>query len=397
MEKKGYSLVHVIIIIVVTSIISGITTGVIFTKSTTNDRGINYSKLIVDENVQEFLDIYSEIVSEYYEDVNKNEMIEKAIDGMMEYLDETYTTYLDQNEADVLMDQLNGTYEGVGITIKERKVINVLKDSPAEKSGVLSGDVITEVNGVSVVDKTGDEIVALIKENSQNVSLEVLRGDEALFFNLVSETLNVPSVSYNVVENTRIGNLKISVFSNSLSEEVKHAINKLLESGIEKLIIDLRGNTGGYLEQAYKTASLFTSKGKVIYSLSAKTGTETYTDKDDSSQKIPIVVLVNKSTASAAEILAAALKDSYGAKLVGTITYGKGKVQHTHSLSDGGLVKYTSSKWLRPNGTCIDGVGIKPDYTIDNEYIYDETDPDNPIIIDVIDKQMSKALELLSY
>ena len=380
MEKKGYSLFHVIIIIVVTSIISGITTGVIFTNGAMSSEGVSYSELIVDENVRDFLDIYAEIVNEYYEDVNKEEMIQNAINGMMEYLDESYTTYLDENEASSLMEQLNGTYEGIGITIKEKVVLNVIKDSPAAKAGVLSGDVINSVNGVSVADKSGDEIVSMIKENGQHVSLGVLRNGSPLIFNLVIETLNVPSVVYNMIENTRIGNIKISVFSDGLNEEVEYAIKNLKDQGMQRIIIDLRNNTGGYLEQAYKVASLFLEKGKIIYSLNTKEGNEIYTDKDNVFETYPIVVLVNNSTASASEILAGALKDSYGASIVGTTTYGKGKVQHTYNLNDGGLVKYTSSKWLRPNGTCVDGVGIIPDYTVENEYIYDESDPENPII-----------------
>lgn len=395
MEKKGYSLIHVIIIIVATSIISGITTGIIYTNSTTNN-GISYSELIVDKNVQEFLEVYSEIVNDYYEDVDKEEMVQSAISGMMEYLDESYTTYLDQNEADSLMNQLNGTYNGIGITIKEGRVVNVLKNSPAQKAGVLSNDVIVSVNGQSVEGKTSDEIVLMIKENSQNVVLGVYRDDAFLSFTMSVETLNVPSVSYNMIENTKIGYIQLSVFSSSVSEEVEYALTKLKEQGMERIILDLRNNTGGYLDQAYNTASLFLEKGKVIYSLSTKDGSQVYSDEDNKSEKYPIVVLVNKSTASAAEVLGAALKDSYGATLVGTITYGKGKVQHTYSLNDGGLVKYTSSKWLRPNGTCVDTIGIKPDYIVDNEYVYDNTDLENPVVIDIIDNQLNKSIELLS-
>ncbi|MBE6149034.1 MAG: S41 family peptidase [Firmicutes bacterium] len=397
MEKKGYSLLHVIIIIVVTSIISGITTGVIFTKSTTNNKGVSYSELIVDENVQDFLDVYAEIISEYYKDVDKEQMIKNAINGMMKYLDESYTTYLDENAANSLKEQLNGTYEGIGITFKDGKVLNVLKDSPAEEAGILSGDVIASVNGVNVEGSSSDNILALIKANAENVILNVYRNGVPLTFSMKMEILNVPSVTYNIIEGTQIGYLEMSVFSSTLDEEVEYAISKLKESGLKGYILDLRNNTGGYLDQAYSTASLFLENGKVIYTLETKDGSETFVDKDENKENLPIIILVNKSTASAAEILAAALKDSYGATIVGTTTFGKGKVQHTYSLNDGGLVKYTASKWLRPNGTCIDTIGITPDHMIENEYIYDETDPENPIVIDVIDHQLSKAIELLNY
>ena len=396
MEKKGYSLIHVIIIIVITSIISGITTGVIFTKSTVSSEGINYSELIVDENVQDFLDVYAEISNEYYEDINKEEIIQNAINGMMDYLDETYTTYLDEDEANLLMDQLNGTYEGVGITIKDRQVINVLAGSPAQEAGILPSDVIVSVNDTSVENKSGDEIVQLIKNNAQNVNLMIKRDNIILNFTMKLKTLNIPSVSYKMIDNTKIGYIQMTVFSSGLSDEVSHALSWLKTQGVQRIILDLRNNTGGYLEQAFNTAALFLEKGKVVYSLSTKDGTQVFSDADKNSESFPIVVIVNKSTASAAEILSAALKDSYGATIVGTTTYGKGKVQHTYSHSDGGLVKYTSSRWLRPNGTCVDSVGIKPDYIIENEYIYDNSDPEHPVITEVIDNQMNKAIELLS-
>ncbi|MBQ6841355.1 MAG: S41 family peptidase [Bacilli bacterium] len=396
MEKKGYSLIHVIIIIVVTSIITGLTTGVIISKSTTSTSGVSYSQLINDEHVQDFLDVYGEIVGDYYENVNKEEMIQNAINGMMEYLDESYTTYLDEDEAGSLMEQLNSKYEGVGITVRNGVIVNVVMNSPAEKAGVLSDDIIESVNGVSVVDKTTEEIVSMIKANAQNVILGVLRDGAPLVFTMKVETLSVPSVSYYMTENASIGYIQLSVFASGLSEEVENAIKKLKEKGATKLIIDVRNNTGGYLDQAYNTASLFLEKGKTVYSLSTKNGSDKVVDKNNKSENMPIVVLVNNSTASAAEILAGALKDSYGASLVGVTTFGKGKVQHTYSLSDGGIVKYTASKWLRPNGTCVDNVGITPDFVVENEFVYDESDPEKVVVTGVIDKQYDKAIELLN-
>ena len=396
MEKKGYNLIQVIIIIVVTSVISGLTTGVIFTKSADVGKGMSYSELVADNSVKEFLEVYSEIVGDYYEDVNKDEMVQKAIDAMMQYLDESYTTYLDEDAADSLMEQLNGKYEGIGITVKDRKVINVIAGSPAEKNGIMSGDEIVSVNDMLVEGKTTEEIVYLIKSNADNVILEVLRNGNSMTFVMAITTLSVPSVSYYMTENAEVGYMQISVFASKLSNEVETALNSLKEQGAKKMIIDLRNNTGGYLDEAYKTASLFLDKGKLIYSLSTKDGVEEVIDGDNNSEQMPIAVLINGSTASAAEILAGALKDSYGATLLGLTSFGKGKVQHTYTLKDGGLVKYTSSKWLRPNGECVDNVGITPDYIIENEYILDNSDPENIIITGVVDKQYEKAMELLN-
>lgn len=395
MEKKGYSLLHVIIIIVVTAIVSGMTIGMIFMKGSVSSEGISYSHLLTDDNVKEFLDVYSSVVNGYYQNVDKKQAIEKAIDGMMDYLDDTYTTHLNQDEASILLDQLNGTYDGIGVTIRENKIINVIGNSPAERAGLKPGDIIIKVNNEVVEGKSAEEIVTLIKNDRKNVVIEINRNGQSLIFNMSMETLSKPNVSYNIVEDTNIGYIQISVFGNNLSTEVKNALDFLKQGHMEKLIIDVRGNSGGYLNQAYDTASLFLENGKIVYSLSDKSGTENFKDKDNMQENYPIVVLVNGTTASAAEILAAALKDSYGAVLLGTTTYGKGKVQQTYSLNNGGLVKYTSSKWLRPNGSCIDGIGITPDHLVENEYIYDEDTYEYPVIVGIIDNQYNRAIELL--
>lgn len=394
MNKKGYSLIQVIIIIVITSVISAITTGVLFNKGY-NKRNIDYSELSKDENVQNFLNVYSEVLNGYYENIDKKEMINSAINGMMNYLNESYTSYLGDDAADNLMNQLKGTYEGIGVTIQNGVILSLIDNSPAQLVGLLPGDKIVMVNDTDVTERP-DEISTIIKNNKDNVILVVERDDEKLTFNLNTEELNVPNVESKIINSTKIGYVKAKVFTNNLTDVFKDSLNSLEEQGMESLIIDLRDNTGGYLEQAYNVASLFLKKGKIIYSLKDKDRTVKYKDEDNNSKNYKVIVLVNHSTASAAEILTTALKDSYGATIVGTTTYGKGKVQHTYSLNSGGLVKYTSSLWLRPNGTCIDKVGIVPDYKIENEIIYDDTDPENIIVEQVIDNQLNKAIELLS-
>ena len=184
----------------------------------------------------------------------------------------------------------------------------------------------------------------------------------------------------------------MEIFSATLEEQVANALSDLESQGMQKLIIDLRNNTGGYLESAEKTASLFLEKGKLIYSLESKDTTAEYYDQTDDQTDYPIVILINGQSASAAEILAAALKDSYGAIFVGEKSYGKGKVQQTYNLSDGSMAKYTSARWLRPNGSCIDGVGLIPDYVANMTYTYDETG----VINGTIDSQLSKAIEVIS-
>ena len=393
--KKGYNLVHVIIIIIITSIVSAITTGVIISNTNVSNTGVNYSSLIMDEDIKQFLDAYSELSSKYYKDLNKSSLIQSAINGMMNYLDESYTTYMNEDEANELMDSLNAKYTGIGIVIVDNKVESLVLDSPAQKAGILENDEIVKVNSVDVANLSSAEITEIIKEKP-SVNLEIKRNDEILHFSLVSEELKVPNVTYKVLEDTSIGYLQIGLFSSTVAKQTKNALSRLERLGIDSLIVDVRGNSGGYLDQTYDTVSLFLDKGQTMYYIEDKNDKVAYKDETDESVDYPIVVLTNSSTASAAEILTAALKDSYGATVVGDTTYGKGKVQQTHNLSDGGLIKYTSAKWLRPNGTCIDTIGINPDHYVDNEFISEEDENGNIVVIDIIDYQLTKAIELLS-
>lgn len=393
MNKKGYKLSQVIIIIIFTSFISAVTTGIIIANSFVSSSGKDYSEIMQDENLKEFLDVYAGITGDYYEDVDKKSVIKNAINGMMEYLDESYTTYLDENSSSALKQELSGTKVGIGVSVKDQIVINVYENSPAQKAGILPGDKIVNVNGESAEDI---DISYLVQKNKENVVIEVLRNEETITFNLKAEEIHFPSVSTKIIDNTTIGYLSISSFSANLEQEVDNALTELRSKDMNKLIIDLRSNTGGYLDQATRVASLFLEKDKVIFHLESKDNLTTTKDETEEHFEIPIVVLVNGGTASAAEILTAALHDSYGATTVGKTTYGKGKVQHTMDIGGGSMVKYTSSKWLTPNKTCIDEIGIMPDYNIDNEYIYDESNPERPVVREVVDNQLNKAIELLS-
>lgn len=388
--KKGYGLTEIIIIIVITSIISALATGMLITKTYSTNEGYTYAQLTKDKNIQEFLNVYSKIISSYYEDVNKTEIINSAINGMTSYLNDTYTSFLDEDKANSLINDLNATYEGIGITIKDNVIVNVIESSPAYKAGLMAKDEIIEINGKLTQDMTSEEIKDNIKNSSDGVSLKINRSGEVKEVNNIkTAVLDEPSISYNIIDSTNIGYLQISKFSNNLGKQVDFALEQM--NNISSLIIDLRNDTGGYLEEAYSVAELFLKKGSLVYSLVDKNNKITkYKDKTNEKTDYSIIILINQNTASAAEILTGALKDSYGAILVGQKSYGKGKVQHTYSLESGSLIKYTSSKWLRPNGECIDTVGIEPDYNIENSI---EEHEDGSITI--IDNQLEKAKELL--
>lgn len=324
-----------------------------------------------DEYLANFYKSYEEIVDNYYSSVDKSALIDAGIKGMLNYLGDPYTTYLDKNGTDSLKESLSGTYEGIGVAItlnseKEVVVSKVYENTPAEKAGVKEGDIILSINGESLEEKTTTDAVEMIKR-LDDIVLICRRDNENVEIKLNKATLNVPSVNTKIedINNKKIGYMYVSKFNQTVYDQFVDALEKLEKDNIDGLIIDLRDNTGGYLAAATKMAELFLENGKIIYSLNEKNGSTVTKDDTDEARSYPVYVLVNGNTASASEILAAALRDSYGAKLVGSTTYGKGKVQKTSTLSDGTMYKYTSAKWLTPNGVCIDEVGLKPDIEID--------------------------------
>ena len=327
----------------------------------------------------------------YYFMINKKEIIDSAISGMTSYLGDQYTGLLDEDKSSSLYDSLNAKYDGIGITIKDSYIENVLYNSSAAKAGLKMNDKIISINNINIENKTSDEIKNIINENKSNkIDLRVIRTNEILDFNNLKITsIDYPNLRYSFVENKDIGYIKIDLFSTNINKQLENALFQL--NKYSGLIIDLRNNTGGFLEEAYKTSELFLEKGKIIYSLKDKDNNiKSFKDKTTEKYNNSIIILINEQTASAAEILTLALKESGNAIIVGTTSYGKGKVQHTYSLSSGELIKYTSSYWLSPNGTCIDEKGIKPDYNIENE-----TGKDNEGNSYLIDKQLEKSIEIL--
>ena len=384
-KTKGFGLLGVIIIIILTSLVSSIATGVIMLNRNSAIIDGNRVDLTKDSDLKEFINVYETLLSKYYDNVDKKGMLNAAEEGMLNFLDDKYTTYLNDHEYNNIIDELSGTYNGVGISILDNKVVKVTDDSPASKAGIMPDDILQEVNGVDVTEMSSKNIGELIKDKEvENVLLKIKRGEEILTFTLKKEELVNPSISYKKLDNTNIGYIYIATFSQNLSEQVNKALNELESEGINSLIIDVRDNVGGYLQAAESTASIFLEKGKVIYSLESNSKKYTYKDETETSKKYPVIVLINKNSASASEILAAALKESYGATLVGNQSYGKGKVQQVVSLNGGGSVKYTSAKWLTPSGKCIDEIGIKPDYDVTYEPL------------EYLDTQINKAIELLN-
>lgn len=370
LKKTKFELWEVMAITLFSSLVMSFCTGYLVYKSSC----LQISTGNGDDNLAELYKAYDEIKSNYYSTVDLGALVDAGIKGMFSYLGDPYTTYLDKDQTDNLNNSLSGSYQGIGVKIsvnnEENKMIisEVYDNTPAKSAGLAVGDIIVKVNDNVVADMESGEVTKLIK-SSDEVKLVVNRDGNDLDFTLNTAKLNNPSVDDKIIDGdngNKIGYLKISKFNETAYEQFYEKLNKIEVDGINSLIIDLRDNTGGYLSAATKISEMFLQKGKVIYSLNEQSSTKTTYDETDDERNYKVYILVNGNSASASEILAAALKDSYGAKLVGTTTYGKGKVQKTSKLSDGTMYKYTSAKWLTPSGECIDGVGLKPDIEISN-------------------------------
>jgi len=350
------------------------------------------------EHVNEFIGVYNKLLDEYFEDLDENKLIDAAIDGMLTYTGDDYTIYLNEDATNNLNDKLEGTYEGVGITISLNEsyqvyIVEVFENSPAHTAGLAVGDIIKSINGESVENKNTEETSKIIKNSKdKKVNIVVIRNGEELSFDMEIKTLIVPAITSSIkdVNGKKIGYIYLETFSGTIDTQIETTLLSMEQEGIESLIIDVRGNTGGYLSSCTKTIELFLEKGKLMYSIKSKKDSTDYNDETDTKRSYPIVVLINGNSASASEILAGSLKYSYGATIIGTKSFGKGKVQTTGTLEDGTMIKYTSARWFMPNGECIDELGITPDIEIELSEEY----KNNPV--EENDNQLNEAIKVLT-
>ena len=396
MKKKiKISFIEMIIIVAIPSMILSILTGaVIYSK-------LNKTGKVTSTNnqyVNQFINVYNELLTEYYEDLDENELVDAAINGMLSYAGDDYTIYMNEDATEALNSQLEGTYEGIGIkiTLDEKfniVIVEVFQDSPAEKAGLKINDIITSVNGISVIEQPTEYVTNIIKASKESkIKLEILREETKLDFEIERKTLIVPALTSSIkeVNNKKIGYIHLSTFNSTIDTQIETTLLSMEKDGIDSLILDVRGNTGGYLTNCTKIIEMFLKKGTLMYTIKSKNSEDHYYDETDTYRKYPIIVLINGGSASASEILATTLRDSYGATIIGTKSYGKGKVQTTGTLNDGTMIKYTSAKWYTPKGNCIDEVGIIPDIKVELSEKYVK----NPI--DENDDQLNKAIELLT-
>lgn len=358
-------------------------------------KGKNFIK--IGRDLDKFTSAYQLILNNYYGDVDKNKLIDSAIEGMVNSVGDVYTSYSDIETSENFNTLVTGEYEGIGCLILNTEdgitVYHIYEDSPADKAGLKEKDVILSVDNKDTKDMTLDDLSTYIRENkNKEVTLKVKREDKEEELVIKKSTVEIPSVTSEIIEknNKKIGYIGISLFSSVTDKQFHNKLERIEKDGIDSLIIDVRGNSGGYLSTVVNISSYLLPKGKTIYQVESKGKKTKYKDETKEAREYPIAILIDNGSASASEILASVIKESYKGYVVGVASYGKGTVQQVSTLKDGSMIKYTIENWLTPKGNWINEKGVTPTNEVKlNEEYYKDPKKEN-------DNQLEEALNLLS-
>lgn len=333
-----------------------------------DDRNFQIAK-----NLDTFNSIVKELDMFYVDTLDPNKTVREGIDYMLSSLD-PYTEYYPEDDQAELQQMLNASFGGIGSLItynqklKRSMIAEPFEGTPAAKIGLKAGDILMEIDGKDLAGKNNQEVSQMLRGAvGTSFKLKVERPDEKggtrpLEFNIVRQTIQTPMIPYDTIFNKNVGYINLSTFSGTPSKDFKKTFLRLKKEGITSLVIDLRGNGGGRLEEAVEIANFFLPRGKVIVTTKGKTkqASNTYkTLREPLDLDIPITVLVNGGTASASEILSGAFQDFDRAVIVGSRTFGKGLVQTTRPLPYGGVMKLTTSKYYIPSGRCVQAIDYK--------------------------------------
>lgn len=337
------------------------------------------NKVVISKDIYEGYKKYNKMIGlegmikdDFYQKPKDEELVDGAIKGLFSGLDDPYSQYYTKEEFERLKEQTSGSYVGIGIYISPTSeddyitVIAPIEGSPAEKSGIKSGDKIIKVDGTPVYSKNSDEAVGMMKGKAgTEVELTLSRDGKEFNVKVKREEIVSKSIESEILDD-EIGYIKIISFSENTYKDFKNALNNLQEKGIKGLVLDVRDNGGGLLDICQKIADDLVGEGTIVYTKDNKGNTE-YLKSGKSKVDLPIVILTNKGSASASEILTGAILDNKAGISVGTTTFGKGLVQSVRELKDGTGYKLTTAQYFTPNGDYINGKGIKPTIEEKNE------------------------------
>ena len=362
-------------------------------------------KSVVDDtlisDITKDLSKFTDLINTYYKgDIDRSKLAEETIKGYINGLGDEYSEYFTKDELEEFQVSALGNYYGIGISMLKNEdgnteIVQVFEKTPAEESGIQSGDIISKINGEDFLGRTPEEASNLIKGDAgTTIELQLVRDGELIDLEVERREVKLYHVISRIVDGN-IGYIFLYTFDSNCSVEFTEAVNNLKEQGATKFIIDLRYNTGGIVDEAVNIASLFVEKGTPVYYMVDSKDNETpvFTTKDPVDTDSPLVILVNKYSASASEILTGALKDRRNATLVGEKTYGKGVMQNLFNLKDGSALKLTFAEYLTPDKTHINKVGIEPDYDVSLSK-ESRIDPYGEKSVD--DVQFDKAIEVLN-
>lgn len=391
---------NLIFLLIVALLIGSASTAILYNEIVCTSEGVNISKedyvayQKMEKKYAKLEQLTDYIEENYYIPVEESDLEEGVYKGLFYGIGDPYSNYLNKEEYQELLISTTGEYSGIGVTIAPDKkgyitVIAPMDDSPAAKAGIKSGDKIIKVDDKEYTADTIDAAVSTMRgTKGTKVSITILRDGMTQTFQMKRGTIITQTVKSELKDNN-IGYLRITSFEEKTAEDFKKELKNMEGKGAKGLVIDLRDNPGGLVDVSVNIADMLLDSGTVTYTEDRK-GEKFYYKSKAGKTSLPYVLLVNGGSASSSEILAAAVKDNQGGKLVGTTTYGKGIIQEINSLSNGDAIKLTVMQYFSPKGTVIHGKGVEPDVKISLE----ESDFKDGILTN--DRQLQKAFELLN-
>ena len=347
--------------------------------------------------------IYNLMNDQYVGNLENEKIFDGLYTGMVALATDKYSRYISKDDFESYKISTSGNYVGIGcktsINVDDYSIyiVSLYEDSPASEAGLEPNDKILKVNNMAVNYDNYDQAISNIRgEEGSKVTLTIKRGEKIFDVDVTRKDVDVPTVGGTIIDNS-IGYIKIEGFESVTYDQYKDVYDNLRKQNIKSLIIDLRNNPGGLLDIVTKIADDIVPEGVITYT-EDKNGKKEYINSTKGEIDIPIVVLVNENSASASELLTAAIKDTQKGTVVGKNTYGKGVVQTTFPFKDGSAVKLTTAKYYTPKGVCIDGVGVAPDIVVDNtnDFVLESLNSDKASCDTLNDAQLKKAVELLS-